>query len=215
MIEIVFWDLGNVLFKIQSDHFLQSVIQKGGRSNIDKKEIDKIVTLSFSGNLSLEETIDNLVYITGCQKKIVYQMMKLNWIFVNTELINFINFISLRCQCRQGIISDLWSIPHYWIQKQCKDIFLLFDSELIFFSNLTGFTKRDDGKQYFIDIVKQINLDPKEICLVDDDLKNLDKAREFGMSTIQYARVSLKDGEINWQKANELIVSKLKTKLLI
>jgi putative hydrolase of the HAD superfamily len=59
---------------------------------------------------------------------------------------------------------------------------LYFDGD--FFSYDIGHTK--ESREYFDEIIKRIDLDPREIFFIDDDEKNLGFAKNAGLQTIYF-----------------------------
>lgn len=206
-VKVIFWDLGNVLFKIRINDFLNEVFTKSKKDSKNLDAVRKIITSSFKGKISLSETMAQLSLTTECDKQILYELLELDWILANDELIDYI--LTISGICKQGIISDLWSIPYYWIQKRYHNFLRIFVNEMLMFSNLTGLTKRDEGDAYLKQILKNLNLQPYSVCMIDDSVATIETANMIGLQTIHYPKVCLSHGNVDWKEANQQVIKSL------
>lgn len=203
---VIFWDLGNVLLKIRSDDFLQNIFEKSCSRDLDYNQLAHIITLSFNGKISLEDTCLEIINLTGISQVDLWDLIEKNWIMVNDELINFIGENLL--EYHHGVVSDLWQIPYYWVQKIKRQIFYFCDKKLMFFSNLTKNTKRDGDVEYLKEILRRCSLKSENVWIVDDDRNILKKASILGMQTFHYQKPNWENKKLNWGIGNRQIIYK-------
>lgn len=211
--KIIFWDIGNVLFKIRTADFLKAVITAGRQKETNQRRLDEIITRSFRGRISFSRTIDELVNITRCSRSTVMEIMKQDWVIPNRELMKYVHILS--SECHQGIISDMWHVPYFWICRDYKQFLKIFDDDKVFFSHLAGLTKKEDGKRNLIGrALRTCSLLPSDACMIDDDVDLIQATSEIGMHAIHFPRRRLVRKHVNWKFSNEVVVNKLREEFL-
>jgi FMN phosphatase YigB (HAD superfamily) len=210
---VVFWDLGNVLFKFRIADFLKAVIAAGHQEAVCQRELDEIITRSFHGALSLSGTIDELVNVTRCRESAVMEIMEQDWVIPNRELMECVRRFS--SECHQGIISDLWQVPFFWIRRDYERFLSIFDYDKMFFSNLVGSTKTESGDNNLVRAaICMSGLQPSHTCMIDDDVNVIQVASGVGMHTIHFPESRLAEKRAGWKVSNEVVVAKLRKEFL-
>jgi len=210
---VVFWDIGNVLFKFRIADFLKAVITAGHQTKICQCELDEIITRSFHGVLSCSGTIDELAKITGCRKSAVMEIAEQDWVIPNRGLMEYVQHFS--SECHQGIISDLWQVPFFWIRRDYERFLSIFDYDKMFFSNLVGSTKTEAGENNLIRMaIRTSGLRPSHACMIDDDTNVIQVASDAGMHAIHFPESGLVGKCVGWKSSNEVVVAKLQKEFL-
>jgi len=210
---VVFWDIGNVLFKFRIADFLKAVTAAGHQEGVRQCELDEIITRSFHGALSLSGTIDELVNVTRCRKSDVMEIMEQDWVIPNCVLMEHVQrFCS---ECHQGVISDLWQVPFFWIRRDYERFLSIFDYDKMFFSNLVGSTKTEAGENNLIrTAIRMSGLRPSHTCMIDDDISVIQVASDAGMHAIHFPESGLAEKRAGWKSSNEVVVAKLRKEFL-
>lgn len=210
---VVFWDIGNVLFKFRIADFLKAVITAGHQKVVCQRELDEIITCSFNGMLSYSGTIDELAKITGCRESVVMEIVKQDWVIPNRGLMEYVQHFS--SECHQGIISDLWHVPFFWIRRDYERFLSIFDYDKMFFSNLVGSTKTEAGENNLIRMaIRTSGLRPSHTCMIDDDINVIRVASDVGMHAIHFPESGLVEKCVEWKSSNRVVVAKLRKEFL-
>lgn len=97
---------------------------------------------------------------------------------------------------------DLESFDLFYKSEKAKPVFKNFKNQNITISAQTGYLKpQKEIYQYFIEKHK---INPKESLFIDDQIENLEMAKEFGINTIHYKNNNSEDIELELKK-NKII----------
>lgn len=203
---IILLDMGNVLLKPIHGEIIE-LLFKNKKNNLEyeefKSEIALILNDSFDGKITLKQTWDklfDLVEIIENREKIINGFS----IKRNEELIEYVKkYLSKNCTI--GILSDLSQIGYYVFNNYYNDLYELCDKDNVFVSVNTGMTKSKDGENYFRKIVKQLNVSPKNIIFIDDEINNINNAKKVGINTILF-----ESRDFSWEITNEKLKEELK-----
>ena len=204
--KIILFDLGNVFLKPIHGEIIE-ILFKNKKNNIAyddyKREVALILNKSFEGKISFEETWEMLFKIVNIteEKENIVKGFK---IIRNEELIKYATTV-LADKYEIGILSDLSQIGYYVFSNYYNDLYGLCEDNNVFVSVKTGMTKSKDGESYFRKIVKQLNITPKNIIFIDDEINNINNAKKVGINTILF-----RSRDFSWEISNEKLKEELK-----
>lgn len=208
-IEVILWDIGNVLLKTISNSLIEVIYEKR-KIDISRESYNNIIfsilNKSFVGKISLEQTWMELMEVVQIKNANEINEIK-NSIMVNRneELITFIKKLSKK-GFKMGVVSDLSQISYHVVKNRCRDILDLCMKDMVFISVDYGCTKVKDGNRWFNQVKEKLNIDADKIIFIDDDEKIIDVARQHGIRAIHYSKNKLSD---NWSTQNKKLFDQM------
>lgn len=191
-VKLILTDIGGVIYKSNG---IRNAVANFLKEEEESKKVKKIVSLfydSFNGRINEEEFWRQFSEITNhniesSKKLIDYIEYKINY-----QYINYLHQLSKK-NIKIGIISDINSIIYKIIRNNIKDFESIFDNAYIFLSYLEKDSKYLSGKKYFEEIIKKINMNPKDVIFIDDNLENIKNAELNGLIGIKYGETENED----------------------
>lgn len=204
--KVILFDIGNVFLKPIHGEIINLIYEKK-KNDLEydeyKCEVTEILNESFEGKISLKETWERLfelVNLNEDDKKTIIEFSVVR----NEELIEYVtNDLSKRYSI--GIISDLSQIGYNVFKNNYKELYDICDKDKVFISVDTGKTKSKNGKEYFKEVSNSLKVNPKEVCFIDDEIKNIENAKSANFNTILF-----ESHEFNWNIANQKMKESLK-----
>lgn len=196
---MIYWDLGNVLFKFYNDDFkmlLESLTISSDKKRSFSVRYDDILSDSFIGKIDYFQTIERISEVTGLNSAKILELTKDYKIEINHQLLDFIKKDDLHSH---GIISDLHQIAYRALIDKFPNFFDYFTSSHIFLSFRTRMTKRDGGLKYFSKIFSK---NSKKTIYVDDDEANLCIVKRTGAAAVLFP---WRDSGRSWSEANKFV----------
>ncbi|WP_207646306.1 HAD hydrolase-like protein [Cellulosilyticum sp. I15G10I2] len=209
-IEVVLWDIGNVLLKTIHENLLELIFEKRKieilRENYNNA-ISSILNESFYGRILLDETWTKLLDVVQIKNDDEIKEIK-NSIAVNRneELLTFIKSLAEKGY-KIGIVSDLSQIGFNTVNNYYRDFLDLCKQDMIFLSIHYNLTKVKEGPQWFKEVTEKLKVDSDKILFIDDDKKIIEVAKELGINAIHYSKDKFTD---DWSSSNKDLFKQLK-----
>jgi len=187
MIKVIIFDLGSVIFKEDWISLNEEFIKKFGISTLIRSnyglEIQKVYDDALVGKKSMADVFNKICEVKGLNFDIdklcsfykeAYKRNKK----LNLEIVEIIK--NIRKNFKVICLTDTNHIHFEAHQEQ--GILDLFDEK--FGSHQIGIRKKDP--KVFEIILKKLNVDPKEVLFIDDNLKNIENAKSLGIKVIHF-----------------------------
>lgn len=205
--KVLLFDIGNVFLKPIHGEIINEIYEKR-KKEIEfekyKSEVAIILNKSFEGKISLEETWEKLFELTNLDEDDKNTIKKFS-VERNEELIKYVtNDLSKKYSI--GIVSDLSQIGYSVFKNNYKELYDICDKDKVFISVNTGKTKSKNGIEYFEQIANELNTKSGDILFIDDEIKNIENAKEAKFKTILF-----ENNNFNWQEANEKMKNELES----
>lgn len=181
MIKSVVWDIGGVL--------LEDV--KVGDLWKDSKGGDKLREAFGSGELSVEEFVNEASKLLGISKEDFLRKYKKIYfdVFPIDNVIELYNLV----KTNNYILSDTNPIHMKFIKENFPQIFSR--AKKSYFSPKIGLRK--SSKEVFEYLVKDLNLFPEEILLIDNKEKIVELAKSVGLNVIHFTDTKKLNQDLN------------------
>lgn len=207
-VDVIFWDIGNVFLYPIHPPLLDRLYADGGAVT-PRRDFDAatraLLTQSFLGDISLEETWRGLGLIAGLDDDAIASARRTLRVDRNERLVHAV-VSELARQYRIGVISDLSQIGYDVVRTLFRDLLSVCAPELVHVSVVTRQTKIAGAREYFRRILTASGVVPRRALFVDDTPENLAAAEAEGMQVFLYPGA---EAEGAWETANECLMTYL------
>lgn len=184
-IKAIIFDLGSVCFNIDWPVINEKMTKKFGvstfiRTNYDKR-INDLYDKVLRGEVPLKKVFEEMSRGKNLDANEIVAYYKEKYKEnkkENKELINLIK--KLKTRFKIACLTDTNNI-HFQVHEEQKH---LDDFDYVFASFKIGKMKNEKGS--FEKVLKEMNLSPEEAVIVDDNEKNIQRAKSIGMKVILF-----------------------------
>jgi putative hydrolase of the HAD superfamily len=184
---IVLIDVDGVVLRPRDKYFSQRLNEDG--YDIDDKKVSEFFKNQYKdivvGKAQLEEELAKVASDWGWERT-VDELLEYWFSYENHMDQNVIDFVQ---KLRQDGIKCYLASDHSKYRKQdlLNNVGLAQYFDGAFFSSDVGFTKED--KEYYAQVLEQIDLAPDEILFVDDDSKNVEIAKSVLPNALTFTTI--------------------------
>ena len=139
---------------------------------------EKYVRPADKGKMTQEELFKNLSDISGIKA----EEIEANWLSrarINSDVVDLVK--ELKGSYRLGLLTNAFS-PFFTTVLERSGVKDLFEE--IVMSSETGYAKPEP--EMYRAILEKMNLEPEEVLMIDDNPKNVEGAKNIGMSAVVF-----------------------------